>query len=88
MVESPFMTLKDMAQFLGTTPAKIKSDLTRYPHRLPPKFSLPGERIVWHKDDVEHWVTQRRKQAKALALSQQPRVGSIRLTGSRSTYGR
>jgi predicted DNA-binding transcriptional regulator AlpA len=88
MTDSPFITIKEMAQFLGTSTGSIRTMLCRDPGQLPPRFSGPGKRIVWHRDDVEEWVKQKRKTAKARVLGQQPRVGSIRLVGSRPTYAR
>jgi predicted DNA-binding transcriptional regulator AlpA len=88
MTDSPFVTIHEMAKFLGTTAGSIRTMLTRDPTQLPPRFSAPGKRIVWHREDVDEWVEKRRKLAKALALSQQPKVGNIHLIKSRSIYAR
>lgn len=88
MGDSPFMTAQELADFLNIPARRIKEYAGREPFRLPPRFSKPGQTLMWHKDDVTEWVEKQRRESKALALSQRQRVGNIRLVGSRSSYAR
>lgn len=84
-MESPFMNIEELAEFLRKPVSYIQTCLKRYPDKIPPRFSKPGETHTWHREDVQAWVTKRRKESQALALSQRQRAGSIRSTVSRST---
>jgi len=79
-MESPFMDINELATFLGCPVSFIKYNLHRAPHKLPPRFSKPYERCMWHREDVDSWVTKRREESQARALSQRPKAGSIHLT--------
>jgi hypothetical protein len=80
-MESPFMHTEELAEFLKIPVKQVKAYATREPHRLPPRFSKPGQRLLWHRDDVTEWVERQRRESKARALSQLPRVGNIRMLG-------
>lgn len=53
------LTIKELSAILHKTEATIRSDLTRDPDKLPPRFAIP-RKVLWHIDDVERWLNDRR----------------------------
>lgn len=47
----------EMAVILKLSPATIQLDLSRAPHKLPPRISRPG-RPIWLADTVYKWLSE------------------------------
>lgn len=46
-----------LGQILGRSPKSIQIDASRRPESLPPRFVIPGCRLVrWRKKDVIEWM--------------------------------
>lgn len=55
------LTIKDLANLLNRSPATIATEVTKSPHKLPPRLHLPGSRrVLWLKEDVEKWINEHR----------------------------
>lgn len=55
------LTIKDLAKILNRSPATIATEVTKYPHKLPPRLNLPGSRrVLWLQEDVEKWLYEHR----------------------------
>lgn len=53
--------IKDLAEILKKSPYSIATDVTKAPHKLPPRLMLPGNRrVLWLKSDVEKWINAHR----------------------------
>lgn len=77
-MESPFMNAEQLAAYLNTSVKHLKEVAKRRPQELPPRFSRPGQPMMWHRDDVTAWVERRRKESRARELSRRPWAGSTR----------
>jgi len=57
------LTILDLAAILNRSPATIATEVTKAPHKLPPRLHLPGSRrVLWLQSDVEHWLNKYRPQ--------------------------
>jgi len=55
------LTIKDLAGLLNRSPATIATEVTKSPHKLPPRLQLPGSRrVLWLQSDVEMWIDEYR----------------------------
>ena len=55
------LTIKDLAGILNRSPATIATEVTKFPHKLPPRLNLPGSRrVLWLQSDVEEWLHEHR----------------------------
>ena len=53
------LTIKDLAGILNRSPATIATEVTKFPHKLPPRLNLPGSRrVLWLQSDVEAWINE------------------------------
>lgn len=53
--------IKEMAEILKKSRYSIATDVTKSPHKLPPRLMLPGNRrVLWLKSDVEKWINSHR----------------------------
>ena len=51
------LTIKDLAKLLSRSPATIATEVSKSPHKLPPRLILPGSRrVLWLEEDVEEWI--------------------------------
>jgi len=49
----------ELAALLHKAEATIYVDLSRAPHRLPPRLKLPGSaRLIWLEETVHQWLLQ------------------------------
>ena len=55
------LTIADLAAILNRSPATIATEVTKAPHKLPPRLNLPGSRrVLWLAEDVETWINEYR----------------------------
>ncbi len=55
------LTIADLALILNRSPATIATEVTKAPHKLPPRLNLPGSRrVLWYQTDVEDWINEHR----------------------------
>ncbi|RLA51610.1 MAG: hypothetical protein DRR42_09840 [Gammaproteobacteria bacterium] len=55
------LTIADLASILNRSPATIATEVTKTPHKLPPRLNLPGSRrVLWYQEDVEKWLNEHR----------------------------
>ena len=55
------LTIKDLASILNRSPATIATEVSKAPHKLPPRLYLPGSRrVLWLQEDVEKWINELR----------------------------
>jgi len=55
------LTIADLAVILNRSPATIATEVSKAPHKLPPRLHLPGSRrVLWLREDVEKWINQHR----------------------------
>lgn len=55
------ITIKELAAILNRSPATISTEISKAPHKLPPRLVLPGSRkVLWLKSDVEDWIREHR----------------------------
>lgn len=53
--------IKDLADILKKSRYSIATDVTKAPHKLPPRLLLPGNRrVLWLRSDVEKWLNAHR----------------------------
>jgi predicted DNA-binding transcriptional regulator AlpA len=53
--------IKDLAEILKKSRYSIATDVTKAPHKLPPRLMLPGNRrVLWLRSDVEKWLNAHR----------------------------
>ena len=46
---------------LKRSPTTIATEVTKAPHKLPPRLKLPGSRkVLWLATDVEKWLDEYR----------------------------
>lgn len=49
--------IRELAVILHKSEASISADVTRAPHRLPPRIVIPGSRkVLWRLSTVEQWL--------------------------------
>jgi len=82
MADTPFLGINELAELLQRTPGSIRNQIFRDPGSLPPRFSKPGERMLWHRDDVEAWIAKRREESQARVQGQRRKAGSRLLVES------
>lgn len=57
------MTISDVAKLLKKSPSTVATEVSKAPHKLPPRLCLPGSRrILWLRSDVEAWINEHRQQ--------------------------
>ena len=57
------LTIKDLATLLNRSPATIATEVSKAPHKLPPRLELPGSRrVLWLQSDVEEWINDIKQQ--------------------------
>lgn len=55
------MTIQDLAKMLHRAPSTVATEVTKAPHKLPPRLRLPGSRrVLFLKSDVEAWLNEHR----------------------------
>jgi len=55
------ITIKELAKIINRSPATIATEVSKSPHKLPPRVRLPGSRkVFWLKRDVENWIYEHR----------------------------
>ena len=56
------MTIEDVAKLLKRSPSTVATEVSKAPHKLPPRLRLPGSRkILWLRSDVEAWIHEHRQ---------------------------
>lgn len=61
MTTSPLIGIKELAEIIQRSPHTIAAEVTKAPHKLPPRLRLPGSRkVLWKRDDVMVWIDQYR----------------------------
>lgn len=51
------LTIRDYSDLFNKSEESVKCDVTRAPHRLPPRLKIPGSRAVrFSKDSVIAWL--------------------------------
>lgn len=56
------LTINDLAKLIHRSPATIAAEVTRAPHKLPPRLRLPhSRRVLFLKSDVEAWINEYRQ---------------------------
>lgn len=57
-IESPFMTVPELAAYLRLSPVYVKQAASRHPDRLPPPCRpVAGrQRLLWLKSEVDAWI--------------------------------
>lgn len=54
--------IEELAQLLHRSPTTIASEVTKAPHKLPPRLRLPGSRkVLWLRTDVFQWIHKHRE---------------------------
>lgn len=56
------LDIYDLSEWLGRSPATIKSDLSRCPQTLPPGIKI-GREWRWRPEDVIRWIDNKARQA-------------------------
>ena len=57
------LTIKQLAGILNRSPATIATEVSKAPHKLPPRLRLPGSRkVLWLRSDVEEWINEYRNE--------------------------
>ena len=60
------LTIKDLAKKLNRAEATIATEVTKAPHKLPPRFFLPGSRrVLWLEQDVNEWMLEQRDKGQS-----------------------
>lgn len=55
------LTIHDIAKLLHRAPSTIATEVTKAPHKLPPRLRLPGSRkVLWLRADVDAWLRTKR----------------------------
>ena len=55
------ITIQQLAEILNRSPSTIATEVSKSPHKLPPRLKLPGSRkVLWLKSDVEDWINEYR----------------------------
>lgn len=53
------LTLADLATLLRRGTETIRKDIVRNPEAVPPRFQIPGTRLLrWRPEDVERWQSE------------------------------
>lgn len=61
MSASPLIGIKELADIIQRSPNTIAAEVTKAPHKLPPRLKLPGSRrVLWKREDVMMWIDQYR----------------------------
>lgn len=51
----------ELAALLRRAPKTVAIEVSRAPHKLPPRLKLPGSRrVLWLAEDVEKWLDAHR----------------------------
>lgn len=51
------LTIDDLSALLHRSAKTIAAEVTKAPHKLPPRLRLPGSRkVLWLASDVEAWL--------------------------------
>lgn len=59
------LTISELASILNRSPATIATEVSKAPHKLPPRLQLPGSRrVLWLREDVENWINAHRVPVK------------------------
>lgn len=55
------LTIDDLAKMLRRAPTTIATEVSKSPHKLPPRLKLPGSRrVLWLRADVIKWLIEHR----------------------------
>jgi predicted DNA-binding transcriptional regulator AlpA len=58
-MEHQTLGIKELAELLHRAPSTIASEVTKAPHKLPPRLKLPGSRkVLWLAKDVQEWLNE------------------------------
>ena len=68
----PLLSLSDLGKILGLGPKSIYIRASQHPELLPPRFNLPGSRLLrWHAAVVKQWMDERAGLAPSLSSPEQ-----------------
>lgn len=61
------LTIADLSTILNRAQATIATEVTKAPHKLPPRLNLPGSRrVLWLQSDVEDWINEYRPEQQRI----------------------
>lgn len=62
MSEEPkLLNIQDLSKLLHRSETTIAAEVTKAPHKLPPRLKLPGARkVLWLEEDVRKWINEHR----------------------------
>lgn len=64
MQPSDTVDINELAKILHRSPHTIATEVTKAPHKLPPRLRLPGSRkVLWLRADVDQWILSHREAA-------------------------
>lgn len=59
------MGIEELAALLHRSVSTVATEVTKAPHKLPPRLRLPGSRrVLWLISDVEEWLRDHRDDRK------------------------
>lgn len=59
--EPTTLGIDDLAKLLHRSRATVASEVTKAPHKLPPRLKLPeSRRVLWLAEDVKDWLREHR----------------------------
>ncbi len=69
----PLLSLSDLGKILGLGPKSIYIRASQHPELLPPRFNLPGSRLLrWHAAVVKQWMDERAGLSSEITKNEQP----------------
>ena len=58
--------INELAAILHRSAKTIAAEVSKSPHKLPPRLMLPGSRkVLWLWSDVERWINEHRTSSQA-----------------------
>lgn len=55
------LDIKELALILKRSPSVVAAEVSKAPHKLPPRLRLPDSRkVLWLREDVEKWLNEHR----------------------------
>ena len=56
------LTIPDLARILRRSETTVATEVSKAPHKLPPRLHLPGSRrVLWLESDVHKWLKDHRE---------------------------
>jgi len=69
---APLLSLSDLGKILGLGHKALYIRASQHPELLPPRFVLPGSRLLrWHASVVKQWMDERAGLAPSFSCSEQ-----------------